>query len=211
MDVELGKFDSKLNKITSDIDELKTNDRISAEWNKFTTSRIESISNTCDRIESKYQVKDDRMKDVSIENINDQLKILKSHYLEIVNNTNIFATYLARSDSERQKLKDEIISHVEKIHNNYEPNLNIPRHSTPFTEEKLSVKGSLTPFLGGNEISAKYIPKLEEWPKFSGEGEINHIELVRTIDMFQEDFHIPDEIIVGKIHSLFTRTAKKWS
>ncbi|MBW0529298.1 hypothetical protein O181_069013 [Austropuccinia psidii MF-1] len=28
--------------------------------------------------------------------------------------------------------------------------------------------------------------------------------------MLQQDFHIPDEIIVGKLHSLFTRTAKKW-
>ncbi|MBW0498381.1 hypothetical protein O181_038096 [Austropuccinia psidii MF-1] len=28
--------------------------------------------------------------------------------------------------------------------------------------------------------------------------------------MLQEEFHIHDEIIVGKLHSLFTRTAKKW-
>ncbi|MBW0560649.1 hypothetical protein O181_100364 [Austropuccinia psidii MF-1] len=28
--------------------------------------------------------------------------------------------------------------------------------------------------------------------------------------MLQENLHIPDEIIVGKLHSLFTRTAKKW-
>ncbi|MBW0571953.1 hypothetical protein O181_111668 [Austropuccinia psidii MF-1] len=28
--------------------------------------------------------------------------------------------------------------------------------------------------------------------------------------MLQEDFHIPDEMIVGKLHSFFTRTAKKW-
>ncbi|MBW0566469.1 hypothetical protein O181_106184 [Austropuccinia psidii MF-1] len=28
--------------------------------------------------------------------------------------------------------------------------------------------------------------------------------------MLQEDLHIPDEIIVGKLHSLFTGTAKKW-
>ncbi|MBW0483961.1 hypothetical protein O181_023676 [Austropuccinia psidii MF-1] len=28
--------------------------------------------------------------------------------------------------------------------------------------------------------------------------------------MLQENFHIPDEIIVGKLHSFFTRTAKKW-
>ncbi|MBW0489019.1 hypothetical protein O181_028734 [Austropuccinia psidii MF-1] len=28
--------------------------------------------------------------------------------------------------------------------------------------------------------------------------------------MFQEDFQTTDEIIVGKLHSLFTRTAEKW-
>ncbi|MBW0461464.1 hypothetical protein O181_001179 [Austropuccinia psidii MF-1] len=85
----------------------------------------------------------------------------------------------------------------------------MPRNSTPLTEEKLSAKESLTPFLEENFISAKDIPKLEECPKFSGEGEYNHIEFIITIDMLK-DFHIPDETIVGKLHSLFTRTAKKW-
>ncbi|MBW0554457.1 hypothetical protein O181_094172 [Austropuccinia psidii MF-1] len=28
--------------------------------------------------------------------------------------------------------------------------------------------------------------------------------------MFQEDFNIPDELIVGKLHSLFTRTTNEW-
>ncbi|MBW0570648.1 hypothetical protein O181_110363 [Austropuccinia psidii MF-1] len=86
----------------------------------------------------------------------------------------------------------------------------MPRYSTPLTKEKLSVKESLTPFLGENVISVKDIPKLEEWPKFSGEGEYNHIKLIRAIYMLQEDFNIPDEVIVGKLHSLFTRTAEKW-
>ncbi|MBW0563307.1 hypothetical protein O181_103022 [Austropuccinia psidii MF-1] len=86
----------------------------------------------------------------------------------------------------------------------------MPRHSTPLTEEKLSIKESLTPFLGEIVISEKDVPQLEKWPTFSGEGEYNHIEFIRTIDMLQEYFHIPDEIIVGKLHSLFTRTAKKW-
>ncbi|MBW0483681.1 hypothetical protein O181_023396 [Austropuccinia psidii MF-1] len=107
------------------------------------------------------------------------------------------------------KFKDEIIAHVKKIHKNYEPNSHIPRHSTPLTEEKLSVKASLTPFLGENSISAKDIPKLEKWPTFPDEGEYNRIEFIRTIDMLQEDFHIPDEIIVGKLYSLFTTNAKK--
>ncbi|MBW0536417.1 hypothetical protein O181_076132 [Austropuccinia psidii MF-1] len=116
--------------------------------------------------------------------------------------------HLAKIDSERQKSKNEIIANVEKIHKNYESH--ISRHSTPLNEEKLSVKGSLTPFSGENPICAKYIPKLEEWTTLSSEGEYNHIEFIRTIDMLQEDFHIPDEVIVGKLPSLFTRTAKKW-
>ncbi|MBW0510332.1 hypothetical protein O181_050047 [Austropuccinia psidii MF-1] len=112
---------------------------------------------------------------IPITNINDQLTFLKNHILAIVDNTNQFSTHLARSDSERQKLKDEIIAHVEQIYKNYEPSPHMPRNSRPLTEEKLSVKGSLTPFLGENAISAKDIPKLEEWPTFSGEGEYNHM------------------------------------
>ncbi|MBW0501976.1 hypothetical protein O181_041691 [Austropuccinia psidii MF-1] len=172
------------------------------------TVTLDSTTNTCDRTESKCQVQYEEMENLSILNINDQLRILKDHVLEITKNTNQFATNLAKSDSERQKLKNEIIANVEQIHKNYDQHM--PRHSTPLSEEKLSVKGSLTPFLGENVISAKDIPKLEEWPTFSGESESSHIELIRTIYMLQDNFHIPDEIIVGKSHSLFTRTAKKW-
>ncbi|MBW0580469.1 hypothetical protein O181_120184 [Austropuccinia psidii MF-1] len=143
----------------------------------------------------------------SILNINDQLRVLKDHILKITKNTNQFATHLAKSDSERQKLKSEIVANVEQIHKNYEPH--ITRHSTPLTVEKHSVKGSLTPFLGENVVSAKDIPKLEEWQTFSGEREYIHIEFIRTIGILQEDSHIPNEIIVGKLHSLFTRIAKK--
>ncbi|MBW0565008.1 hypothetical protein O181_104723 [Austropuccinia psidii MF-1] len=150
------------------------------------------------------------MEDFSTRNINDQNRVLKDYVLAAAENTSQFATHLAISDSERKKLKEEIIAKVEQIHKDYESNPHMPRHSTFLTEEKLSVKDSLTPFLGENVISAKDIPKLEEWPTFSGEGEYNHIEFIRTIDMLQEDFHIPDEIIVGKLHSMFTRTAKKW-
>ncbi|MBW0568776.1 hypothetical protein O181_108491 [Austropuccinia psidii MF-1] len=150
------------------------------------------------------------MQDLSTRNINDNLKVLKDYVLAVAENTSQFSTHLARSDSERKKLKEEILAQVEKIHKNYESNPHMPRHSTPLTEKKLSVKGSLTPFLGENVISAKDIPKLEAWPTFSGEGEYNHIELIRAIDMLQEDFHITDGIIVGKLISLLTRTEKKW-
>ncbi|MBW0527312.1 hypothetical protein O181_067027 [Austropuccinia psidii MF-1] len=208
IDVELGKFYAKLNKITSDISELKRNDKTSTEWYKLTNVRLDSITNTCDRIENKCQVQEDEIGDISICHINEQLAILRSQVLEKINDTNQFATHLAKSDSERQKWNNEIIANVEKIHTSYEPH--IPRNSTPLNEEKHSVRGSLTPVLGENSICAKNIPKLKEWPTFSDEGENNNIELIRTIDMLQEDFHTPDETIVGKLHHLFTRTAKKW-
>ncbi|MBW0548810.1 hypothetical protein O181_088525 [Austropuccinia psidii MF-1] len=86
----------------------------------------------------------------------------------------------------------------------------MPRHSTPLTEEKPSFKVSLTPLLGENGISEREIPKLEEFPTLSGEGEYNYIQFIRTIYMLQEGFIISDEIIVGTLHCLFTRTAKKW-
>ncbi|MBW0585555.1 hypothetical protein O181_125270 [Austropuccinia psidii MF-1] len=135
---------------------------------KSVITTLELPTNTGDRIESKYQAQIDEMEDLSILNINDQLRILKDHVLEIAENTNQFGVHLAKSDSERQKLKNEIIANVKQFHKNYEPHM--PRHSTPLTEEKLSSKESFTPFLGENVISAKDIPKLAEWPTFSGEG-----------------------------------------
>ena len=89
----------------------------------------------------------------STRNINDQLRVLKYYVVAVAENTSQFATHLARSDSERKKLKEEILAQVEQIYNNYESNPHMTRHSTPLTEEKLSVKESLTPFLGENAIS----------------------------------------------------------
>ncbi|MBW0536358.1 hypothetical protein O181_076073 [Austropuccinia psidii MF-1] len=168
-DAELGKFDENLNKIILDMSELKRNDKKYTELYQLENVRLDSITNTCNRIESKCQVQNDKMEDLSILKINDQIRILKDNVLEITRNTNQFDTHLAKSDSERQKLKNEIIANVGQICKNDKPHM--PRHSTPLTEENLSVKGSLTPFLGENPIFAKDIPKLEEWPTFSGEGE----------------------------------------
>ncbi|MBW0578976.1 hypothetical protein O181_118691 [Austropuccinia psidii MF-1] len=127
IDVKIGKLDAKLTKIEFDINDLKKNDKQSAEMHNYVITTVEILSNTCDRIKSKYQAQIDEMEDISIFNINDQLKILKDHVLQITENTNQFATHLELY-SERQKLKNEIIANVEQIHKNYEPHM--PRHST---------------------------------------------------------------------------------
>ncbi|MBW0545620.1 hypothetical protein O181_085335 [Austropuccinia psidii MF-1] len=50
IDVELGKFDSKLNQTILDMSELKINDKKYTEWYDSTNLRPNSITNTCDRI-----------------------------------------------------------------------------------------------------------------------------------------------------------------
>ncbi|MBW0477236.1 hypothetical protein O181_016951 [Austropuccinia psidii MF-1] len=37
----------------------------------------------------------------------------------------------------------------------------------------------------------KEVPKLKEWPHFSGEGEYDNMEFTRGIDMIKGDFELP--------------------
>ncbi|MBW0545804.1 hypothetical protein O181_085519 [Austropuccinia psidii MF-1] len=56
----------------------------------------------------------------------------------------------------------------------------------------------------------KEAPQLKEWPTFTGEGEYDHMSFIKTIDMLQEDYAIPDELITARLHSLFEKSAKRW-
>ncbi|MBW0501679.1 hypothetical protein O181_041394 [Austropuccinia psidii MF-1] len=118
INVELGKIDAKSTKITSDILNLKNNDRASSELNKFKIDRLDIICNTCDRIESKCQVQDDEIDEIFTATINEQPTFIGNHVLEVFKHTNQLSKNLERSDSERQKLKDKILTHVEQINKN---------------------------------------------------------------------------------------------
>ncbi|MBW0462860.1 hypothetical protein O181_002575 [Austropuccinia psidii MF-1] len=56
----------------------------------------------------------------------------------------------------------------------------------------------------------KEAPQLKEWPKFAGEGEYDHMSLIRKIDMIKEDYAILDELITAILNLLFEKSAKKW-
>ncbi|MBW0531596.1 hypothetical protein O181_071311 [Austropuccinia psidii MF-1] len=56
----------------------------------------------------------------------------------------------------------------------------------------------------------KEVPKLKEWHYFSGEGEYDHLELRRGIDMIKEDFELPDRLVTERFNTLFTRSAHRW-
>ncbi|MBW0520674.1 hypothetical protein O181_060389 [Austropuccinia psidii MF-1] len=93
----------------------------------------------------------------------------------------------------------------------------LPRHSTPIIDRNvLNLNNDLHHTISDNaEVETacnfKELPKLEEWPTFSGGGEYNHMEFMKTIYMFKEEFNIPGEYINAILHSLFTKSAKKWS
>ncbi|MBW0537780.1 hypothetical protein O181_077495 [Austropuccinia psidii MF-1] len=41
----------------------------------------------------------------------------------------------------------------------------------------------------------KGVPKLKESPHFNGEGEYDHMEFIRGMDMIKEDFELPDRLL----------------
>ncbi|MBW0496821.1 hypothetical protein O181_036536 [Austropuccinia psidii MF-1] len=124
----------------------------------------------------------------------------------------MFQEQLEDSDKVRLELKEDIQSSI----NNISLKNDSPRQSTPILDRNvLNLNNDLHHTISSNEevetdCNFKDIPRLEEWRKLSGEGEYNHMESIKTIDMFKEDFHIPDEYISAILHSLFTKSAKKW-
>ncbi|MBW0589730.1 hypothetical protein O181_129445 [Austropuccinia psidii MF-1] len=56
----------------------------------------------------------------------------------------------------------------------------------------------------------KEVPKLKEWPYFSGEGVYDHMKFIRGIDMIKEDFELPDRLVTARFNTLFTRSSHRW-
>ncbi|MBW0530980.1 hypothetical protein O181_070695 [Austropuccinia psidii MF-1] len=67
---------------------------------------------------------------------------------------------------------------------------------------------NLEPSMGQELL--KEVPKLKEWPHFNGEGEYDHMEFIRGIDMIQEAFELPERLVTARFNTLFTRSAHRW-
>ncbi|MBW0570430.1 hypothetical protein O181_110145 [Austropuccinia psidii MF-1] len=95
----------------------------------------------------------------------------------------------------------------------------MPNLSTPFSHIRSPVKPKeelTNPFTtdlshqDNNQVLMQKAHQLKEWPTFTGEGEYDHMSFIKTIDMLQEDYAIPDELITARLHSLFEKSAKRW-
>ncbi|MBW0584323.1 hypothetical protein O181_124038 [Austropuccinia psidii MF-1] len=119
-------------------------------------------------------------------------------------------------------LKDDIQSEkrliTEKMDQINEASLNMPKLSTPFFHITRPVKPkeeSTNPFIKdlshkeNNQVLMKEATQLKEWTKFTGEGEYDHMSFIKTIDLLQEGYAIPDELITLRLHSMFEKYAKR--
>ncbi|MBW0498111.1 hypothetical protein O181_037826 [Austropuccinia psidii MF-1] len=169
----------------------------------------------CARIESKVTLLN-QPDDNSTSFITRQFKELRIQVQNLENSTGhnaaIFQEQLEKSDKERLELKEDIQSSI----NNISMKNELPRQSTPILDRNvLNLNNDLHHTISSNaEVETacnfKDITRLEERPTFSGEGEDNHMEFLKTIDMLKEDFSIPYEYISARLHSFFTKSAKKW-
>ncbi|MBW0510252.1 hypothetical protein O181_049967 [Austropuccinia psidii MF-1] len=55
----------------------------------------------------------------------------------------------------------------------------------------------------------KEVPKLKEPPHFSGEGEYEHMEFIRGLEMIKEDFELPDRLLTARLKNLFPKLAHR--
>ncbi|MBW0546328.1 hypothetical protein O181_086043 [Austropuccinia psidii MF-1] len=202
-------------KLGNEILQVKESQKTIIGLENVNKDNILSLEQICARIESKVTLLN-APDDNSISFITRQLKELIIQVQNLENSTGpnaaLFQEQLEKSDKARLDLKEDIQSSINNISlRNY-----LPRQSTPIPDRNvLKFNNDLHHTISSNEevetaCNFKDIPRLEEWPTFSGEGEYNHMEFMKTIDMFKEDFNIPDEYISARLHSLFTKSAKKW-
>ncbi|MBW0530052.1 hypothetical protein O181_069767 [Austropuccinia psidii MF-1] len=67
---------------------------------------------------------------------------------------------------------------------------------------------NLDPSMGQGLL--KEVPKLKEWPHFSGEEKYDHMEFITGSDVIKEDFELPDRLVTARFNTLFTRSAHRW-
>ncbi|MBW0540362.1 hypothetical protein O181_080077 [Austropuccinia psidii MF-1] len=94
----------------------------------------------------------------------------------------------------------------------------MPNLSTPFSHIRSTVKLKeeiTNPLItdlshqDNNQVLIKEESQLKELPKFKGEGEYENMSFIKTIDMLQEDYAIPDELITEILQSTFKKSAKR--
>ncbi|MBW0586781.1 hypothetical protein O181_126496 [Austropuccinia psidii MF-1] len=153
---------------------------------------------TCNKeiIESKFTLIN-QPDDNSISFTTKKLRESRIQVLNLENSTGHSAALFQQQLGKRDKARLELNKDIKSSINNISLNNEFPRQSTPIHDiNVLSLNNDLHHTISSNAgvdtaCSLKDIPRLEEWKISSGEEEYNHMEFMKTIDMFKEDVNIP--------------------
>ncbi|MBW0518580.1 hypothetical protein O181_058295 [Austropuccinia psidii MF-1] len=77
-----------------------------------------------------------------------------------------------------------------------------------FKNEHSTSVHNLEPKMGQELL--KEVPKLKEWPHFSGDGGYYHMEFIIVIDMIEEDFELQERLVRARFHTFFIKSAHRW-
>ncbi|MBW0578266.1 hypothetical protein O181_117981 [Austropuccinia psidii MF-1] len=164
-----------------------------------------SLTQICARIEFKATLLNEPNQN-SISFITRQLKESRIQVQSLENSTGHNAALFQEQWEESYKAIFELKGDIQSSINNISLKNELPRQSTPILDRNLfNLNNDLHHTISSRadvETASNFkdIPRLEEWPNFSGEGEYNHMEFMKTIHMFKEDFNIPDEYVSARLH-----------
>ncbi|MBW0528507.1 hypothetical protein O181_068222 [Austropuccinia psidii MF-1] len=155
--------------------------------------------------------------DVSIDNLTEKLKEMT------ISVEKLLLDHVEKSDEAIMNLKDDILNEIRLITGKMDKinkaNINMPKLSAPFSHTRSPVKPkeeSTNSFITdlryqyNDQVLKEEAPQLKELSIFIREGEYDHMSFIKTIEMLQEDYDIPDELITSRLHSLFEKSAKIW-
>ncbi|MBW0536409.1 hypothetical protein O181_076124 [Austropuccinia psidii MF-1] len=171
----------------SEILQVKESQKTIIGLENINKDNIVSLAQICARIESKLTLLN-QPDDNSISSIAIQLKELRIQVQNLEKSTGhneaLFQKQLEKSDKARLELKEHIQSSISNIWLKND----LPRQSALILDRNvLNLNNDLHHTISSNAevetaFNFKDIQILEEWPTFSGEGEYNHMEFIKTID-----------------------------
>ncbi|POW22262.1 hypothetical protein PSHT_01452 [Puccinia striiformis] len=101
----------------------------------------------------------------------------------------------------------------QEIPAHFQPVRNVCPAASPKHEPEWKILFPFTKHNIDNDIRKelwKSIPKTHEWEKFSGELPYNHELWLQNVDVFVEDYYLLDHMIISRLTSILTDTAKNW-
>ncbi|KNZ53459.1 uncharacterized protein VP01_3232g1 [Puccinia sorghi] len=145
----------------------------------------------------------------NMEKVLSELKVVRGGLAKVKQDTTEIDRMMGQYRAEGGKLREEVASLTGAV--------NAPER---FSARQPTEAGTQSVHQNYNNRSDSVLAELKkrlnnaiaksDWPKFSGEGEYDHLRFVQWIDTAKRDSHVDDKVTVFKLLTMFTGTALSW-